>query len=455
MGETNLDKDAVATAPSAPSSTPALQLKPMQHVTKALARLKEAGLALDKTSTADSPLVTILSELAPLGESDVVAIARTMAHMENFNDMIRKKSADIRVGNRFEEIAESFNSIREDSANMVKRAEKGRITVMDRASEAYMKFRRGTIGERFNKISDAASKVFKDTEGQLCLERAMVESYKLMRLAIKESQLLAGGLRDKATAQLQEAQELLRKAQTEVDNAPDNNARAAAELNRDRALAITQACDRRFQTAEDIYNGLTVSYATGDAVVARLAQTTDAKERVLRQSVAFFSTNQSTLAALGVTLTGLEGLNETTRTLQAMKKGTEDALAALTNTGTQLQENALREGYGATINASAVKALMDSVIAYQERSHEIIKEMRHVAAENAQILNATVEEGKNKLVELVHRQAAENTVSGSEGSSTPALEYQPSEVDTTMGVIEGASRQKTEQRLAQAMRSDR
>jgi hypothetical protein len=454
MGEIKLDKDA-ANAPSASPSAAAKPMlyRPMQHVTKAMACLQEAGLRLDKTTTADNPLVTIMSELAPLGESDVVAIARTMAHMENFNDMIRKRAAelDTRVGSRFEDIAESFSSIREDSANMVKRAEKGRLSLMDRASVAVMNMRRGSIPERFQKIADTATEVFKDTENQLRLERGMTDAYKLMRMGVAEARMLAKGLRDKARDQLSEARDLMARAQAVVDKAvedKDFDAQPEAEMHRDRALNVVQACDHRFQTAEDIYNGLTVAYAAGEAVIARLTQTTDAKERVMRQAVSFFSTNKSTLTVLGVSLTGLAGLNEITRSMRAMKAGTKESIEALANIGTQIQEAALREGYGATIEVEAVRTLMDSVIAYQERSHEIIKEMRTVAAANAEALSAEVEKGKSKLIELVNRQAAE-PVPGSE--STPALEYQP-ETDTTLGVFEPGSRQKAEQTLAQALR---
>lgn len=449
MADINLSKDASLGAIIKKGTR---ELRPMQHVTRALAVLKDAGMVPSKTSTADNPLVTLMCDLAPLGESEVVAIARTMAYMENFNAMIQEKASTIKVSNGFETIAARFDSIREDSANMVKRAEKGRRGITGWANEKYMLMRRGTVAERFQGIADDARKVFKETEGQLRLERGMTDGYKLMRVGIKEAQLMAGGLRNKARDQLEESQTVLRTAQLAVDEATEEEIRSIAELDRDHAMSTYQSADRRFQTAEDIYNGLSVAYATGDVVVARLAQTTDAKERVLRQSVAFFSTNQSTLTALGVSLTGIEGLNAASRTLGAIKKGTEDALHSLREVGTKVQEDALREGYGATISVDAVKQLLDSVISYQERSHTIISEMRNTASENAEELNRVVEEGKAKLVELVHRQATEATLPSVRrvGNGDEAIAHE--KADTTLGLVDGFDQRKTmEKRLNDAV----
>ena len=48
-----------------------------------------------------------------------------------------------------------------------------------------------------------------------------------------------------------------------------------------------------------------------------------------------------------------------------------------------MQEEALKAGYGPTIRADAVKKLVDSVVNYQERSREIIDEMRTLSTKNA------------------------------------------------------------------------
>ena len=44
--------------------------------------------------------------------------------------------------------------------------------------------------------------------------------------------------------------------------------------------------------------------------------------------------------------------------------------------GDKIQEEALRAGYGPTVQAESVKKLVDSVVNFQIRSREIIEEMR-------------------------------------------------------------------------------
>ena len=102
--------------------------------------------------------------------------------------------------------------------------------------------------------------------------------------------------------------------------------------------------------------------------MARLMQTTSAKERVYAQAVTFFSTNDSVLTALKASFTGMFGLHESTKTLDAMKEGMSKSLETLSEIGDKVQEAAVRSGYGPTIRADAVKKLVDSVVNFQERS---------------------------------------------------------------------------------------
>jgi hypothetical protein len=96
--------------------------------------------------------------------------------------------------------------------------------------------------------------------------------------------------------------------------------------------------------------------------MARLVQTTNAKERIYAQSVSFFGTNEVVLTALSATFTGMHGLHESTQTLESMKKGVDQSLEVLAEIGGKVQEAALKAGYGPTISAAAVKKLVDSVV---------------------------------------------------------------------------------------------
>lgn len=135
--------------------------------------------------------------------------------------------------------------------------------------------------------------------------------------------------------------------------------------------------------------------------MARLIQTTNAKERVYQQSVSFFGTNETVLTALSASFTGLHGLHESTETLNAMKEGVSRSLEDLADIGGKVQEAAIRAGYGPTIRADAVKRLVDSVVSYQEHSRIIIEEMRKLSTQNAEEIRDAVEEGKQRLARLV------------------------------------------------------
>ena len=176
--------------------------------------------------------------------------------------------------------------------------------------------------------------------------------------------------------------------------------RAKLELIRDEHLRRVQDEEGRYQVAKDLADNMTISYNTSDVVMARLMQTTNAKERVYQQAVSFFSTNESVLTALKASFTGLFGLHEATQTLNEMKEGVSKSLEVLAEIGGKVQEEALKAGYGPTIRADAVKKLVDSVINFQARSVEIIAEMRELSTKNSEEIRDAVEDGKKRIARL-------------------------------------------------------
>ena len=119
--------------------------------------------------------------------------------------------------------------------------------------------------------------------------------------------------------------------------------------------------------------------------------------------MSFFTTNDSVLTALKASFTGMFGLHESTATLNAMKEGVSKSIEVLAEIGGKVQEEALKAGYGPTIRADAVKKLVDSVVTYQERSTEIIAEMRTLATKNSEEIRAAVEEGKRRMARLAEQ----------------------------------------------------
>lgn len=106
------------------------------------------------------------------------------------------------------------------------------------------------------------------------------------------------------------------------------------------------------------------------------------------------------LTALTASFTGMFGLNESTRTVEAMKEGISRSLEDLADIGGKVQEAAVRAGYGPTVRADAVKKLVESVVNWQVHSHDIIEEMRKQSTTNAAEIRDAVEDGKRRLARL-------------------------------------------------------
>ena len=266
-----------------------------------------------------------------------------------------------------------------------------------------MKVTRGDISDRFEDIKRTYLDVTDDSDDQIKREHIILDAYQDFRGALKESEVLALEVLKKAEAELDKAKAELESAMQAVEDyaGEDLAERAKLELARDERMRNVQYHDRRYQIAKDLSDNLTVNYNSSEVIMARLMQTTTAKERVYQQAISFFGTNETVLTALSASFTGLFGLHESTQTLNAMKDGISKSMEDLAEIGGKVQEEALKAGYGPTIRADSVKKLVDSVIRYQERSKEIITEMRQMSTQNAEEIRTAVEEGKQRLARLV------------------------------------------------------
>ncbi len=374
--------------------------KPLQYLDRAMGSIRDLGLWPQEVE--EAPITGLLAQITTLDETKVILIGRTLNQASVFNDVVREQIAAMNIGKRYEDITKGFDSIRKDAKGMVDQLEDGKIDFMERTSNVWMKVTRGDIATRFDKIRDIYLDVSKDTRDQVDRERTILEAYRDFRGALKQSEVMALEVLDTATEVLNERKEALKKAGEELASFSEGTPadRARLEMARDEKVRDLQNEERRYQIAKDLSDNLTISYNTSEVVMARLMQTTNAKERVYQQSIAFFSTNETVFTALSASFTGLFGLNESTQTLNAMKEGMSKSLEALSEIGDKVQEEALKAGYGPTIRADAVKKLLDSVINFQERSRGIISEMRKLSTENSAEIRDAVEDGKQRLARL-------------------------------------------------------
>lgn len=375
----------------------------MQYLDKAVSALDELGLL--PANQEEAPVVALIGRIQELDQEKVTLIARTLSQASLFNEVVREQVQEMRYGERYKALAAMFDSIRDDAKAMVDQVEDGKIDTFERIANLWMKTTRGDIPHRFNKIKDTYLDVSKDTKDQIQRELIILEAYKDFRGAMKQSEVLALEVLKIAEDKLEEARQALDEASKVVADYEGEDAaeRARLELARDEKLRLLQAEDARYQIAKDLSDNLTVGYNTSEVVMARLNQTTSAKQRVYAQSVSFFSTNETVLTALSASFTGLHGLHESTQTLNEMKAGIEKSLETLAEIGNIVQEEALKAGYGPTVRAESVKKLVDAVVEYQERSEDIIKEMRKLSTDNAQEIKEAVEDGKKRMAKLAQR----------------------------------------------------
>lgn len=374
-----------------------------RYLDKAMSQIRELGLMPEKVD--EAPVVSLLERLSDIDQEKSLAIARTLTQASVFNDVVREQVSLMKLGERYEEITEAFNSIRDDAKTMVNQVEDGKIDTFERVGNVWMKVTRGDIASRFDKIKKIYLEVAGDSKDQIEREKIILNAYQDFRGAVKESEIYALDILKKTEELWEDSKQKLSEANSTVEAFVDDDLaeRAKLELARDERMRDLQYAEDRYQVAKDLSDNLTVSYNTSEVIMARLMQTTSAKDRVYKQAITFFGTNESVLTALSASFTGLFGLHESTQALEAMKDGVSKSLEDLADIGGKVQEAAIKAGYGPTIRAESVKKLVDSVVNFQERSREIISEMRELSTQNAEEIRLAVEKGKQRMAKIIER----------------------------------------------------
>ena len=372
--------------------------------------LKQFGV--DSKNTAPQELISLLESVKHLDEAKVLAIADVIQHMSAFNALVRENVEGVNIGNRYMDITQMFDSVREDSKRLISQLDDGKISGTEKVSNWWMKIRRGTPSDRFEQIVEVYSDVAKDTKDQLRREEAIMEGYIDFRFALKEAEVLARELFDAHNPVLEEAKEALAKSQEALDNytGTDEGGKSQLELARDEARYRYEKEDETYQLLKDIAENLEIGYDVGETLITKLKQTHDVKERVYRRAVTFFTTNEHVFTILGTVYTSQHGLHEVTQATEAMKEGVNKGLEDIADLGRELERAALKAGYGSTINPESVQKLVDAISGFQVESLEMIAELRKESEESTKAIRKSVEEGKRKYQETLARHARGDTL---------------------------------------------
>jgi hypothetical protein len=375
------------------------------YLDRALDTLKKFGA--NNTNTAPQELISLLENVRHIDEAKVIAIAEVIKHMSAFNALVRENVEQIQIGNRYLDITQMFDSVRDDSKRLIAQLDDGKISGTEKVSNWWMKMRRGTPSDRFEKIVEVYSDVAKDTKEALQREEAIMEGYIDFRFALKEAEVLARELLDTHAPTLEAAKAGLGTAQAALDNfkGTDEGGKSQLELRRDEARQKYEDEDETYQLLKDIAENLEIGYDVGETLVSKLKQTHDVKERVFRRAVTFFTTNEHVFTILGTVYTSQHGLHEVTQATEAMKDGVNKGLEDVANLGRELERAALKAGYGSTINPESVQKLVDAISGFQIESLELIAQLRRESEESTKAIRKSVEEGKKKYQDTLARHA--------------------------------------------------
>ena len=135
-------------------------LTALKRLDKALELVRDLGLEVK--SSEDSPIGGLLEQIYELDHESVTIIAKTLAAVSTFNDIVRNEISAMEIGERYEDIVRAFNSIRDDSKRLVDQLADGKINTFERVSNVWMKVRRGDIADRFDEIRHVYLDVAKD-----------------------------------------------------------------------------------------------------------------------------------------------------------------------------------------------------------------------------------------------------------------------------------------------------
>ena len=89
------------------------------------------------------------------------------------------------IGERYQAITNGFNSIRDDSKRLVDQVADGKIDILERGTNMWMKIARGDIGDRFDKIRETYLSVTKETKNQIEREGKILDAYRDYRGALE------------------------------------------------------------------------------------------------------------------------------------------------------------------------------------------------------------------------------------------------------------------------------
>lgn len=367
---------------------------------QAMTTLAKIGLSIKPQPSASSMVIPLIERLEKIDPDNALSIARTMQVSSDFNEVVLKEISSLDIGGRFIQIAEQFDSIRDDTTQMVNWMEDSKLDWREQLQMRWMHLRRGTVTDRFESIKKTFTDVIASTNQHIAKETSVLNGYQQFRFAIKEAEAASAVILAKSQAKLTASQDAAALAEAQIKSAPDEQAKSKMELERDVALAELKSSDQDYQIAKDLFENLKISYNTSEVVFARLQQNLDMKQRIQQRSITFFGTNEIVFTALAAAFTSTQGLAESTHALEQLQTGVNKSIESLATIGTKQLEASVKAGYGATISAQSIKLLADSIVDYQSNLTGMVTQLRDESSLNATEIEQHTNHAKERFIAL-------------------------------------------------------
>jgi hypothetical protein len=371
---------------------------------KAVAGFKSLGLVLPQPE--DAPIQKLLSRVSTFGQDEAMVISLVLNRQQAFNQMAREQISGMQIANRQEKVVAMFNDVVSDAKTQVKLVDNGKLSFAGKFQIWWMETRRGNFPTRFTKIGQTYNSVSKDLGDQVEREQTILDAYQQFRFALKNSEVQANILLQRAEVTVAESKALLEQAQAEVTSFPaDGDATRRSELELQRDLKINEhgEVDSAYQVAKDMRDQLQLAYTASEFIFASIKQGNNLKARMYEQAVAFFGTSDIVLTGLAVKFTQNHGMAEAAATSQAMTDGIGKALDHLSEVSGQNMEAALRAGYGPSIRAENLVRFIEHTVDFQEKQMAMIADLRQETTANTDRAAEAGEEGKRRFAALLTR----------------------------------------------------
>ena len=356
-------------------------------INHAVDRMKEISVNIRTTDALPvRQVVDSIAEFDPVGAEQLFT---TLALSSEFNRAMREELNDSDATSNFLSIAEDFNGIKADIKNQIALAEVGHVGFFDKIKMRIKNTTGGSVADRFGRIRSEFLSSTADVRTQLDREGALLDGYRHFRIGMKEAEGVARGIMSKAETELYNIRTQYATVSQAIEELNGNSTeRIDMEIVQEDLRRKLELREGQYQVAKDLSESLSNSYASSEAIYARVHQVTSIKERVFQRSVVFFTANETAFTGLTTAITALKGLSNGVAALEAISNSMDDGLEMLADAGKAVMDAGVKAGYGNLHDATRIINLTRSVNEYQStlfKSIELMRQDATAVSENIQI----------------------------------------------------------------------